>query len=52
MVKIDTEILRKARVVAAYLNISVAEYLSGALGPIVERDLREHARKAMDDEQA
>jgi hypothetical protein len=37
-VKIDAEIARRAKVVAAHRNISAAEYLSKILDPVVTRD--------------
>jgi hypothetical protein len=46
-VKIDAEVLRMAKVVASFKDISLAEYLTEALRPIVERDLKEHSRKAL-----
>src|SRR4051812_2532370 len=38
-VKIDAEVVRLARIVAAYRASTVADYLSEALLPIVQRDL-------------
>jgi hypothetical protein len=47
-VKIDAEVVRQAKIVAAYKDVSLAEYMSEAIRPIVERDLREHSRKALE----
>jgi hypothetical protein len=49
-VKVDTEVVRKAKVVAADRGIPLAKYLSEALRPIVEKDYRDQARKALGDE--
>lgn len=38
-VKIDAEVIRKARIVVAYRDLNLAEYLSEVLAPIVDRDL-------------
>lgn len=50
--KIDAEIIRKAKTIAAYKEISVAEYLSNFLKPIIDRefekfrhDLGDHPKK-------
>jgi hypothetical protein len=45
-VKIDTEVVRQAKVVAAFRGLSLAEYLSETLRPAVSRDYREESRKA------
>jgi hypothetical protein len=47
-VKIDAEVTRIAKIVAAHKDISLAEYLSETLKPIVERDLREYSRRALE----
>jgi hypothetical protein len=39
--KIDVEVLRKARVVASFKGLTLAEYLSETLEPIVDRQLKE-----------
>lgn len=43
--KIDLEVLNNARIVAAYRRMSVAEYISERLRPLVEGDLAEHQRQ-------
>jgi hypothetical protein len=44
-VKLDAEVVRLAKIVAAYRDTSVAEYLSEVLMPVVQRDLeQEQAR--------
>jgi hypothetical protein len=48
-VKIDTEVARLAKIVAAYKDVSLAEYISDTLRPIVEAHLREHSRKSLED---
>ncbi len=45
--KIDADVLRMAKVIASYKNVPLAEYLSAALRPIVERDYREQAEQAL-----
>lgn len=46
-VKIDTVVLIEARIAAAYKGLSLAEYLSETLRPIVARDIEEqHAQRA------
>jgi hypothetical protein len=49
-VKIDAELVRKAKVVASFKDMSLAEYLSEVLRPIIDRDLRDHSRRALGDE--
>lgn len=44
-VKIDSEVVRQAKIVAAYREQTLAEYLSETLAPIVLRDLAEEATK-------
>jgi hypothetical protein len=46
-VKIDASLARKAKIVASYKDMSLAQYLSEALRPIVENDLREQARRTL-----
>jgi hypothetical protein len=41
-VKIDAGIAYQAKIVAAYRDQTLAEYLSETLRPIVERDLQRH----------
>ena len=48
-VKIDSKVAQKAKVIAASKDMSLAEYLTILLEPLVERDLREFARKALDE---
>jgi hypothetical protein len=48
-VKIDAEIVRKVKIVAAYRDLSIAEYLSETLRPIVERELRDYSRRSLDE---
>lgn len=42
-VRVDADVLRQARLVAASKDLSLAEYLSNALRPIVTSDYRELA---------
>ena len=44
-VKVDADVIRVAKIAAAYKGISLAEYLSETLRPIVSRDVEsEHAK--------
>jgi hypothetical protein len=43
-VKLDREVLRLARIVAAYRGIPIAEYLSERLRPLAEADYEEEVR--------
>jgi hypothetical protein len=44
-VKIDAEVVRVARIAAAYKDMSLAEYISERLRPLVAQDVEdEHAR--------
>jgi hypothetical protein len=43
-VKIDAEVVRKGRIVAAFRDITLAEYFSELLGPLVAEHLLEHMR--------
>jgi predicted DNA binding CopG/RHH family protein len=46
-VKVDSEVIRVAKIAAAYKGLSLAEYLSETLRPIVARDVeQEHAKVA------
>jgi hypothetical protein len=46
-VKVDVEVIRIAKIAAAYKGLSLAEYLSETLRPIVSRDVEhEHAKVA------
>lgn len=45
-VKMDAEVARKAKIVAAYRDQSLAEFISDQLSPIVDRMLQEeHAKE-------
>ena len=45
-VKMDAEVIRKAKIVAAYREMALAEFLSGELGAIIDRLLaEEHAKE-------
>jgi hypothetical protein len=44
-VKIDRTVLQQAKIVAAYLGITVAEYLSDRLRPLVAEDHGEQMHK-------
>jgi hypothetical protein len=46
-VKIDADVARVAKIVASFKDISLAEYLTETLRPVVERDLREHSRRVV-----
>ena len=39
VVKVDANVIRDAKVVAAFREVSLAEYLSELLRPLVSRDL-------------
>lgn len=41
--RIDAEVVRKARIVAAYRGVDLNVYLSDVLGPIVDEHLAQHA---------
>jgi hypothetical protein len=43
-VKVDAEVIRQARIVAAFDGLSLAEYLSERLRPLVAADLEERKR--------
>lgn len=45
-VKLDADVVRIAKIVAAYREVSVAAYLSDVLLPIVQRDLEKEQRRA------
>ena len=46
-VKVDADVVRVAKIAAAYKGLSLAEYLSETLRPIVFRDVEsEHAKVA------
>lgn len=44
-VKMDAQTIRKAKMVAAALGITLAEYLTEIVRPIVDRNLEEQTRK-------
>ena len=44
-VKVDAGVIASARVVVAHRNITLAEYLSDLLRPLVERDLKKTGRE-------
>jgi hypothetical protein len=46
-VKIDAGVVRMAKIVAAHKDISLAEYLSDTLRPIVEQELKDYSRRAL-----
>jgi len=43
VVKVDAEVIRLAKIVAAYRNQDLNVYLSEVLGPIVHEHLADHA---------
>ena len=46
-VKVDADVIRVAKIAAAYKGLSLADYISETLRPIVSRDVEsEHARMA------
>lgn len=45
-VKIDAEVVRVAKIVAAYRSQSLAEYLTTRFAPLVNADLAEEQSKA------
>jgi hypothetical protein len=45
-VKIDAEVYRLVRTVAAWRGVSVAEYLSEIVAPVVRKDLKKMNREA------
>jgi hypothetical protein len=42
-VKVDTDLVRKAKVVAAAKHIALTDYVSGLLRPLIEEDLAQVA---------
>jgi hypothetical protein len=44
-VKLDSEVVRIAKIVAAYRGVSVADYLSESLRPIAQKDLQKEQTK-------
>jgi len=51
-VKLDAQVARKAKLVATNRGITLAQYLSDIVGPIVARDLKEEMGKMMDEPKA
>jgi hypothetical protein len=51
-VKLDATVARKAKMIAAARDITVAEYLSEILRPIVQRDLGAESAKMLRSEDA
>lgn len=45
-VRLNEEIVRRARVVAAFEGKSLGDYLSDLLRPLVDRDFRRHIKRA------
>lgn len=43
--KVDKEVVRLAKIVAAYRGVDLNEYLSDRLRPLVESDLAKHQRE-------
>jgi reverse gyrase len=48
-VKLDAQVARKAKLVATNRGITLAEYLTSIVAPIVARDLKEEMSKMMDE---
>jgi hypothetical protein len=48
-VKIDADLVKKAKYVAIERDVTIAEYLSGLLRPTVERDYQEVVTKLASD---
>jgi hypothetical protein len=48
VVKMDEEVVHKARVVAEFQNLSTAEYLTELVRPLVERDWRAMGHKIVE----
>lgn len=44
-VKVEAEIIRKAQTICAYRVITLAEYLSEILRPVVERDFEQFSQE-------
>jgi hypothetical protein len=49
-VKMDANVIHTAKIVAAHKDISLAEYLSEVTRPIIERDYKDHSRRALGSE--
>ena len=48
-VKLDAQVARKAKLVATKRGITLAEYLTSIVGPIVTHDLKEEMGKMTDE---
>ena len=48
-VKLDQELMRKAKIVAASREQSVIDYLEAMIGPQIQRDVEEEMRKLTGD---
>lgn len=48
--KIDKDLLQKARHIATHRDVPLAEYLSEALRPVVERDFAKFRKEIGEDE--
>lgn len=51
-VKIDADIVRKARTICSYSDITLAEYLSGFLKPIIDREFEGFKKKLTEPDRA
>lgn len=49
VVRIDSDLARKAKVVAAARGISTPDYLSGLLRSLIERDIKKEAKNLTND---
>jgi hypothetical protein len=49
-VKVDAEVVRKARVVATYREVPLAELLSELLAPVVEKEYRKFKTELIQEE--
>jgi hypothetical protein len=47
-VKMDAQTIRKAKMVAAARGITLAEYLSSIVAPIVDRDLERETKRVLE----
>lgn len=48
-VKLDQELMRKAKIVSAAREQTVIEYLEGLISPLIQRDVEEELRKLASD---
>ena len=51
-VKLDSGVVKDAKVVAAWREVTMAEYLSEMLRPLVQRDLQQEMTKRLRSEKA